>query len=219
LDGKVLASFPRVNLVSILGGTMTLISVFLTWWGISGSAFGFSESVNWSLWGQPFMGDPTSSQAIAQAEYTMGLFNVTVLALVFITAALAFFGSFAANRGYLEMGFASSITTLVVYAAAVSYTISSTCQGASSCVSGPIGSTVLSDGTVVGWGFQSGFYLLLVGGIMLLFAVIFHQVFLRPENGLVRSITSQPTKFCAECGHSLQTSAKFCSNCAHAVPS
>ena len=149
----------------------------------------------------------------------MGLFNVMVLAFVFITAALAFLGSFDSNKVYLEMGFAASITTLLVYAGAVSYTISSACQGASSCISGPVGSTVLSDGTVVSWGFQLGFYLLLVGGIMALFAVIFHQNFLRPGNTLVRSITSQPTKFCSECGNPLQTSAKFCSHRAHAVPS
>jgi hypothetical protein len=198
---------------------MILISVFLTWWGISGSAYGFTASVNWSLWGQPYLGDPSSSQAIAQAEHTMGLLNVMVLAFVFITAALAFLGSFDVNKVYLEMGFAASIITLLVYAAAVSYTITSACQGTSSCISGPIGSTVTSYGTIVSWGFQLGFYLLLVGGIMTLFAIIFHRNFLRPEQGLLQGFTSQPVKFCSDCGHALQTAAKFCSHCAHAVPS
>ncbi len=197
---------------------MTLISVFLTWWGISGSAYGFTASVNWSLWGQPYLGDPSSSQAIAQAEYTMGLLNVMILALVFITAALAFLGSFDKNKAYLEMGFAASITTLLVYAAAVSFTISSACQGTSSCISGPIGSTVTSYGTIVNWGFQLGFYLLLVGGIMTLFAIIFHYNFLRPGQSLFQGITSQSVTFCSDCGHALQSGAKFCSHCAHPAP-
>ena len=197
---------------------MTLISVFLTWWGISGSAYGFTASVNWSLWGQPYMGDPSSSQAIAQAEHTMGLLNVMILAFVFITAALAFLGSFDKSKVYLEMGFASSVTTLLVYTAAVSYTISSACQGTLSCISGPIGSTVTSYGTIVSWGFQPGFYLLLFGGIMTLFAIIFHHNFLRPEQGLLQGISSQPVKFCSDCGHPLQSGAKFCSHCAHPAP-
>jgi len=217
LASKVLAEFPRVNLISILAGTLALISVFLPWWGIDGSAYGFSASLNWSLWGRPYIGDPTSSTAVAQATQTMGMFNVFVLGLLFITVAIGFIGSFAKEKAYLATGFAASITTLIVYAAAVSHVITQTCQGSSSCISGPIGSTAAS-GTVVNWGFQSGFYLAMIGGVLTLFAVIFHQMFLRPDENLVRSITSQRSKFCSDCGHTLQTGAKFCSNCAHAAP-
>src|SRR5689334_9792194 len=75
LASKVLAEFPRVNLISILAGTLAFISVFLPWWGIDGSAYGFSASLNWSLWGRPYIGDPTSSTAVARATQTMGMFN------------------------------------------------------------------------------------------------------------------------------------------------
>jgi hypothetical protein len=218
LDSKVLTSFPRVNLISILAGTMALISVFLPWWGISGSAYGFSASVNWSLWGQPYIGDPSSSAAIAKATMTMGVFNVMVLALVFITAALAFLGSFDANKAYIATGFAASITTLLVYAAAVSYTLTTACQAGTSCPSGPIGSTVFASGDIANWGFQTGFYLLLLAGILTLFAVIFHQAFLRPEETIAQSITSHPVRFCSNCATPLQTNAKFCSHCASPVP-
>ena len=111
--------FPRVNLASILAGALALISVFLPWWGLTGSGFGFSASVLWSLWGQPYMGDTSSSPAVAQAAHTMGLLNLIVLGLVFITAALLFLGSFAENKAYIATGFLSAITTLLVYARAV----------------------------------------------------------------------------------------------------
>lgn len=217
MASQVLAQFPRVNLISILAGTVALISVFLPWWGIDGSAYSFSASIYWSLWGRPYLGDPSSSTAVARATATMGMFNVLVLGLLFITVAIAFFGSFAEEKAYLATGFAAAITTLVVYAAAVSYTITQSCQGASTCISGSIGSTV-AGGTAINWGFQSGFYLALIGGVLTLFAVIFHQVFLRSDENLVRSLTSQHSKFCSDCGHSLQSGAKFCSNCAHAAP-
>jgi zinc ribbon protein len=218
LASKVLTDFPRVNLVSVVAGAVALISVFLPWWGIDGSGSGVTASVNWSLWGQPWFGDTSSSPALAVAMRTMGLFNMMILALVFITAALAFFGSFDRDKAYLAAGFTSSITTLLVYAGAVSYTISIACQGAASCISGPVGSTVFPTGDVANWGFRVGFYLFLVGGIMILFGVIFHQVFLRRKEGIIQPVASQGGKFCSNCGHVLQSDAKFCSNCAHATP-
>ena len=219
MASKVLVSFPRVNLVLILGGALALIGVFLPWWGIDGSAYGFTASVNWSLWGQPYMGDISSSPVLAQAARTMGLLNVMILGLVFITAAVAFIGSFALNKAYLAMGFVSSITTILVYAGAVSYTLASTCQGASSCLSGPIGSAVFPSGDVANWGFRSGFYLFLVGGILILFAVIFHQTFLERQDVVSQPLASQGEMFCPSCGHALQPKARFCSHCAHAAPS
>lgn len=73
---SILVGFPKVNLVSIPAGILALVSVFLPWWGLDGSAFGVAASVRWSLWGRPYLGDPSSSQAIAQATQTMGLLNV-----------------------------------------------------------------------------------------------------------------------------------------------
>ncbi|SRR6266571_3003035 len=120
---------------------MVLISVFLPWWGVDGTAFGFSGSiVRWSLWSQPFVGD-TSSMSLpqAQAVQTMGLLSVLVLGLVFITAAIAFLGSFALNKSYLVVGFAGAVLAIIVYAGAVSATISTLCQGSAGCISGPVG--------------------------------------------------------------------------------
>src|SRR3989442_10023729 len=109
LASKVLLSFPKVNLISILAGTMILISVFLPWWGVDGTAFGFSGSiVSWSLWSQPYTGD-TGFSANAQAAQAMGLLSVLVLALALITAAIAFLGSFAPNKQYLAVGFSRPI--------------------------------------------------------------------------------------------------------------
>ena len=218
MASRVLADFPKVNLVSILAGTLALISVFLPWWGITGQAFGFSASVSWSLWGRPYLGYTSASPAVAQANQTMGLFDVLVLGLVFITVAIAFLGSFDANKAYLVAGFATAITTIFVYAGAVSYTIASFCQGQASCISGPVGSTVFPSGDIASWGFQSGFYLFLVGAILTLFAVIFHHYFFQRRQVNVQSLHAGDIKFCSNCGRPLQADAKFCSHCAHAVP-
>lgn len=216
---KVLADFPKVNLVSILAGALVLISVFLPWWGADGTAFGFSGSiVRWSLWSRPYVGDTSSAPAVAEAAQMMGLLSILVLAIAFITAAFAFLGSFDPNRQYLTMGFVSTILAIVLYAGAVSYALTNLCQGSPTCPSGPVGSA-FANGAAVTWGFQAGFYLFLVGGILILFAVIFHQIFLQRRVVDARSPASQAVKFCSNCGHPLQSDAKFCSNCARAAPS
>jgi len=202
---------------------MALISVFLPWWGVDGAAFGFSGAIiRWSLWSQPSVSDAGSSMTLAQAQavQTMGLLSVLVLGLAFITTAIASMGSFALNKQYLVVGFAGSILAIVVYAGAISVTLSNLCQGSSSCISGPVGSAFAS-GASVSWGFETGFYLFMVGAISMLVAIIFHQTFLR---GLTtRSIDSRPlvsgdARFCSGCGHSLQPDAKFCSHCARPAP-
>ncbi len=102
------------------------------------------------------MGDTSSSLALAEAAQTMGLLSILVLAIAFITVALAFLGSFDTGRQYLATGFISTILAIVVYAGAVSYTLSNLCQGSPTCPSGPIGSA-FADGASVTWGFQTGF--------------------------------------------------------------
>ncbi len=220
LTSSILVGFPKVNLASILAGILALVSVFLPWWGLDGSAFGTTASIRWSLWGRPYLGDPSSSQAIAQATQTMGLLNVVVLALVFITAAIIFLGSFGINKAYLITGFVSAIVAIAVYAGGVSYTISNSCQGTSSCISGPVGSTIVS-GITVSWGFQVGFYLFLAGAVLTLFAIIFHQVFVQrttTRDIASRDVATGGVRFCSGCGHPLQADAKFCSNCARPAP-
>ena len=219
LASNILAGFPKVNLVSILAGTLVLVSVFLPWWGVDGTAFGFSGSiVSWSLWSQPYTGD-TGFPANAQIFQTMGLLSLLVLGLALITVAIAFLGSFAPNKQYLAAGFAGAVLAVIVYAGAVSITLSNLCRvsGFSTCISGPIGSA-FSGGAAVSWGFQTGFYLSLVGAIFLLIAIIFHQTFVRspiskttePQAPLV----SGNVRFCSGCGHPLAADAKFCSHCA-----
>src|SRR3989441_7152675 len=159
LASKVLVDFPKVNLVSILAGALALISVFLPWWGMDGTAFGFSGSIiRWSLWSRQFVGDTSSSPALAEAAQTMGVLSILVLAIAFITVALAFLGSFDPGKEYLSLGFVSTILAIAVYAGAVSYTLSNMCQGSPACPSGPIGSAFAS-GASLTWGFQTGFYL------------------------------------------------------------
>jgi Amastin surface glycoprotein/zinc-ribbon domain len=219
LASKVLADFPKVNLVSILAGAIALISIFLPWWGMDGTAFGFSGSIiRWSLWSRPFVGDTSSSQALAEAAQTMGVLSILVLAIAFITVALAFLGSFDPGKEYLALGFVSTILAIAVYAGSVSYTLSNMCQGSPTCPSGPIGSAFAS-GASVTWGFQAGFYLFLVGGILLVFAVIFHQTFLQRKGVVAQPVSSRNAKFCSSCGNPVEVDAKFCSHCAHAIPS
>jgi hypothetical protein len=218
LASSAFASFPRVNLISILAGTLVLISVFLPWWGVDGTALGFSGSiVSWSLWSQPYTGD-TGFSGNAPAVQAMGLLSVLVLGLALITAAIAFLGSFAPNKQYLAVGFTGGVLAIIVYVAAVSVTLSNLCRGSGSptCTSGPVGSAFTS-GASVSWGFQTGFYLCLVGAISMLVAIIFHQTFLRgpaTKTTEARSLATGDDRFCSSCGHQLQKDAKFCSHCA-----
>src|SRR5438132_7550885 len=197
---------------------MILISVFLPWWGVDGTALGFSGSiVSWSLWSQPYTG-VTGFPANAQIFQTMGLLSLLVLGLALITVAIAFLGSFTPNKQYLATGFTGAVLADIVYAGAVSITLSNLCRvsGFSTCTSGPIGSA-FSGGAAISWGFQTGFYLSLVGAIFMLFAIIFHETFLRSPGAKTteaRALASGDVRFCPGCGHPLQTDAKFCSHCA-----
>ena len=215
MASSLLADFPKVNLVSVLAGALALVSVFLPWWGMDGTAFGFSGSiVRWSLWSRPYVGDTSSSAAVANAAQGMGILSIMVLSIAFIMAALALLGSFDPNRQYLELGFVAPILAIVLYAGSVSYTLSNMCQGSPTCPSGPVGSA-FAGGASVSWGFEAGFYLFLVGGILILFAVIFHQTFFRRKESVAQITTPDGGKFCINCGTSLQKDAKFCSHCAH----
>jgi len=222
LASSTFASFPKVNLVSILAGTLILISVFLPWWGVDGTALGFSGSiVSWSLWSQPYTGE-TGFSGNVPAVRAMGLLSVLVLGLALITAAIAFLGSFAPNRQYLDIGFTGGVSAIIVYVAAVSVTLSNLCRGSGSpsCTSTPVGSAFAS-GVSVSWGFQTGFYLCLVGGISILVAIIFHETFLRgpaTKSTEAQSVSSGDKRFCSGCGHQLQADAKFCSDCARPTP-
>ncbi len=128
----------------------------------------------------------------------MGLLSLLVLAIVFITSKFVFLGSFDPNKQYLIMGFVSTILAMGLYAGAVSYTLSVMCQGSPTCPSGPVGSA-FADGASVTWGFQSGFYLFLVGGILVLFATIFHQTFLQRNEIPAQHLVAQGAKFCSNC--------------------
>jgi hypothetical protein len=153
----------------------------------------------------------------------MGRLSLLVLGLELITVAIAFLGSFAPKKQYLAAGFAGALLAVIIYAGAVSITLSNLCRGSGSptCTSGPVGSA-FSGGAAVSWGFQAGFYLSLVGAIFLLIAIIFHQTFVRspiskttePQTPLV----SGNVGFCSGCGHPLLADAKFCSHCAHPAP-
>jgi hypothetical protein len=220
LSNSKSVEFPKVNLVSILAGAMCLISVFLPWWGLDGSVFGFSASIRWSLWTQPNFGGSTTSAPQAQAFQTLGWASAIVMILVLVSAAVALLGSFVPNNRYLIAGFVLSILAPLVYTGAVSYALAASCQGSSTCISGPVGAESLG-GATVSWGFQSGFYLFVIGAILILVAVVFHRAFLqlisRAEH--VKPPASAGAGFCSQCGSALASGAKFCSNCAQPVSS
>ena|SRR3989442_813541 len=157
---------------------MCLISVFLPWWGLDGSVFGFSASIRWSLWTQPNFGGSATSASEAQAFQTLEWASAIVMILVPVSATVALLGSFVPNNKYLIAGFVLSILAPLIYAGAVSYAIAASCQGSSTCISGPVGAESLG-GATVSWGFQSGFHLFVVGAILILMALVFHRAFLQ----------------------------------------
>lgn len=156
-----------------------------------------------------------------------------MLALVLITSVLLLIGSYAEGNRFLVASFALAMSAVFSYTGMVSYAVSSSCPTISSastntCINGPFGSQYGNSGWTT-WGFESGFYLFLVGGFLTLGAVVLHRIFFTEleESPKETRETSHPATAgshvvtsaanCSACGKPLVDQAKFCPNCGNPV--
>lgn len=171
-----IAKFPKINLISLLGGALGLASGFLPWWGMDASGFGSTFSPRWTLWNAPTMDNVFRGSS--QQYSTLAAYSPVIGAVVIVSALLAFIGSFVRNVRPLIASFILSVLTPIAYLGIVSYSVTNACNGQANCLSGPFGTETFF-GITLTWGFQLGFYLYLVAGTLTLIGLGFHRIFHR----------------------------------------
>jgi len=174
--------FPRINFVALLAGALFLVSLFLYWWGldttgtIAGSSV--SDSLRWSIWSGP-SNTPISS---TQSFETLATYSPAIGLLTIASAVLLLLGSIPKAHRLLVGGVVVSVLTPIFYALLVNYTVSNGCGGSSNCITGPFGTETTTFGPLSltrTWGFQTGFYIEIVGAVLAIIAIAFHRTFLK----------------------------------------
>ncbi len=172
--------FPRVNFVALLSGALFLVSIFLYWWGLDATGSIVNNSVRWSLWSGPSTTPISSSQSFQ----TLVTYSPLIGVLAIVSAILTLLGTIPKAHRLLIGGGLISVLTPILYAVLVSYAVSNGCGGSSNCITGPFGTetmTVAPLGLSLTrtWGFQTGFYIEIVGAVITIIAIAFHQTFLK----------------------------------------
>ena len=160
-----------VNIPSIVAGVLALVSLFSPWWGLVTTGFNVSVSTMYGPFFSPSQGGGQLNSSFTQF---MNSYTPVILALALVTIALAFIGSFAPTARPLGAAVFLAVSSLVGYAALVSYGLSQNCQG-NNCIRGLTGSTIFFN-IITTWGFQTGFYLFLAGTVSMIVALAYHQV-------------------------------------------
>jgi hypothetical protein len=139
--------FPRVNFVAVLAAALSLISVFIDWWGvnITGS---FTDSSQWSLWG-----GPSTIYFGSGSAHTLTTYSPLIGILVGGSAAMLLLGIIPKAYRLLIVGSVLAVTALIFYVIILNSAVS-TCNGEFICVSGISGSKTSTVGLAftVNWG-------------------------------------------------------------------
>ncbi len=216
-----------MNLIGVIAGILALVTMVLPWWGADGP-LGYSARLTFF----------TLSGLSDQADQALSQIMVVFAGFVVAVATVGFVGSIYRRNSLLLIGSSMlSFVTPILYAFVLDNAIKTACQssassnltggsvggngfgfGSSSCViNGVIGSA-----NGFNWGFQTGFYLIIVSGILFLVGALFHGFFMLPRTVENAALTTLPknaenvgkNKYCSECGSLVSTATKFCSNCA-----
>jgi hypothetical protein len=169
-------AFPRVNFVALISAALFLVSVFLSWWGFNTSGL-FTESFSWSLWSGPagiYNGSPSSAS-------TLTTYSPLIGALVIASVVLLILGMLPRTSRLMIGSSAVAIVAPILYAIIVNETVSNGCNGMSNCLNGPFGTRTVGTGgfsLTVNWGFQTGFYVEIVGAVLSILALAFQRTYL-----------------------------------------
>ena len=199
--GSMSTAYWRVNSLAIVGAAIALISVFLPWWGIY-ELVGSSVMLfaHWTLWSPPGsaalrrLGRP-DSLSTASISQTFIISSLIVLILALVAALLALAGGLTLVRKYLVAGLVVSILTPIAYTVTIAYVTSSHCLLFPLSVSGPIGTGAVF-GTTYTWGFETGFYIFIVGIVVFALSLVLNNSLARTtaiRRAEVSVLTSQPT--------------------------
>jgi hypothetical protein len=180
MAAKPSATFPKINFVALLAGALSLVSIFLSWWGLDFTltAFGgFTQSFRWTLWSGP----STISINQATSAQTITTYSPIVGVLVIGSAVLAFLGTIPKASRLLIPSALLSIVAPIIYAVIISQAVSNACNGMGNCINGTFG-TMTGTGYSLTWGYQIGFYLAIVTALIGFVAVAFHRTFLTTKS-------------------------------------
>jgi len=173
----------RTNLVALVASGLFFVSTFFPWWGldISGPTYGISYSFRWIMWNGPLVMIGPPPQAYSQVNYlnqvlTSGTSIVGTLVLG--TTVLAFVGRNPRRNRFLAAGLASSGLILLLYVAVVYASVRAALSAwPVDCISGVYGTCTNGPPPAVTetWGFQTGFYIYLVGIAVAFCALVYDQ--------------------------------------------
>ena len=181
MAAKSSATFPKINFVALLAGALSLVSIFLSWWGLTFTltAFGgFTQPYSWNLWGGP---SSTVSISPAASAQTITTYSPIVGVLVIGAAVFAFLGTIPRASRLLIPSALLSIAAPIIYVVIINQAITTACNGMQNCINGTFGS-MTGPGYSLTWGFQIGFYLAIVTAIIGFIAVAFHRTFLTTKS-------------------------------------
>src|SRR5881296_54623 len=199
--GSMSTAYWRVNSLAIVGAAMALISIFLPWWGIY-ELVGSSVMLfaHWTLWSPPGsaalrrLGRP-DSLSTASVSQTFIISSLIVLILALVAASLALAGGLTLVRKYLVAG--SGSVNLDTNRLHHHYSLRDIqlLPIVPLCASGPIGNGT-AFGTTYTWGFETGFYIFIVGIVVFALSLVLNNSLVRTtaiSRAVVSGLTSQPT--------------------------
>jgi len=176
----------RLNFVALTAAGLCFVSIFFPWWGldISGPAYGISYSFRWTMWNGPLvmLGPPQPYSQINYLNQILSSGTSIIGTLALGTAVLAFVGRKTTHTRYLAAGLGSSVLISLLYVAVVNASVRAALDAwPVDCMSGVYGTCANGPPPAITetWGFQTGFFVYLVGTIAALCALVYDQWFLQ----------------------------------------
>lgn len=161
-----------ISIFAAFSALMGLVSLGLPWWGIQIVPAG--TEFKWGLYSGPsppsiVYFNPDRITQILQVNYSF------VVGLVVLSILLAGVAASWKRAATLLIALIVSFVTDLVFLADIGQAIDASCQqtagAGASCISGLVGSGSAGVGSNITWGFQSGFYVFVGSGIILLVAL------------------------------------------------
>jgi hypothetical protein len=165
-----------IRLFAAISALAGLVSLGLPWWGIQVVPAG--TKFNWGLYSGP---SPPSIVYFNPDRITqiLQLNHSFVVGLVVLSILLAGVAASWKRGAALLIALVLSFVTDLVFLADIGQAIDASCQqtvgNGASCISGLVGSSSGGVGSTVTWGFESGFYVFVGSGVLLLIALVLQR--------------------------------------------
>jgi len=167
-------ALPVLASVGFWGGLSVLASMTslaLPWWGINITN---PNSFSWGVLSGPVQ-PPLVTFFSDRLDQWFSANYAFMTSLVVLTSLLTAVGSYVKRWPLLTIAVLSSVATDLFFIANVGIALDSECQATdvapASCISGLVGLGRTSQGSIITWGFKTGFYVFVASGVLLLAAL------------------------------------------------